>query len=390
MTISISRRAALALPALASFGTARAQGAKLKIGCITTLSGPAGYLGADIRDGFLLAIEDGKLGGVPVELVVEDDGLKPAQAKQIATRFMKSERIKLFTGIVFSNVLQATAPDLFDAEAIYVSPNAGPSDFAGKGCNGNYYVISWQNDCLHEAAGANATRLGYKNIFLLAANYQAGKDAITGFKRYYTGSVAGELYTKLDQTDFSAEMAQIRDAKPDAVYQFEPGGLGIAFIRQYQQAGLLEKIPLVLGAPSMDSTILSAVGDAALGVNLASHWNTDFTNAANQRFTPAFQARYNRLPTFYASQSYDTALAIAAALKGTGGRVDDTDAFRRAMLPAAFESVRGKFRFGPNQHPIQDWYALQVVRGPDGKLVMKTGERVLTDRGDAYSAACHI
>jgi branched-chain amino acid transport system substrate-binding protein len=390
MTTKLGRRAALALPALGLFVTARAQSAPLKIGFITTLSGPAGYLGADIRDGFLLALNDGKLGGVPVDLVIEDDGLKPAQAKQIAARFLKSEKIKLFTGIVFSNVLQAVAPDLFDEEAIYVSPNAGPSDFAGKGCNANYYVVSWQNDTLHEAAGANATRLGYKKIFVLAANYQAGKDAVTGFKRFFKGEIAGELYTKLDQTDFSAEMAQIRDAAPDAVYQFEPGGLGIAFIRQYQQAGLLEKIPLVLGAPSLDSTILAAVGDAALGINLASHWNTDFTNDANKKFVPAFQARYNRLPTWYASQGYDTAQAIGAALAGTGGNVSDTAAFRKAMLPANFESVRGKFRFGPNQSPIQDWYALQVVRGADGKLVMRTGEKVLSDRGDAYSAECHL
>jgi branched-chain amino acid transport system substrate-binding protein len=390
MIPKMGRRAALALPALAVFGTARAQAAPLKIGCITTLSGPAGYLGADVRDGFLLAITEGKLGGVPVDVVVEDDGLKPAQAKQIAARFLKSEKIKLFTGIVFSNVLQAVAPDLFDEEAIYVSPNAGPSDFAGKGCNANYYVVSWQNDTLHEAAGANATRLGYKKIFVLAANYQAGKDAVTGFKRFFKGEIAGELYTKLDQTDFSAEMAQIRDAAPDGVYQFEPGGLGIAFIRQYQQAGLLEKIPLVLGAPSLDSTILAAVGEAALGINLASHWNTDFSNEANRKFVPAFQARYNRLPTWYASQGYDTAQAIGAALAGTGGKVSDTAAFRKAMLPASFESVRGKFRFGPNQSPIQDWYALQVVRGADGKLVMRTGEKVLSDRGDAYSAECHI
>src|SRR5690349_21069067 len=248
----------------------------LKIGVITTPSGPGGYLGEDIRDGLQLAIdlEGGKLGGVPVKLVIEDDGLKPGQAKQIADRFLKNEKIRLFTGVVFSNVLGAVAPDILDAGAIYVSANAGPSNFAGKECHKNYFVVSWQNDSLHESAGQNATNLGYKKLFVLAPNYQAGKDAITGFKRFYKGQVVGEVYTSLDQTDFAAEMAQIRAAKPDAVFQFEPGGLGIAFLKQYAQAGLKETTPMVAAFPAVDQRILAAVGDAAVGVKLSAHWNT--------------------------------------------------------------------------------------------------------------------
>lgn len=218
----------------------------VKIGMITTLSGPAGYLGQDIRDGFKLAMEDGKLGGVPVELVVEDDGLKPGQGKQIAERFLSENGIKLFTGIVFSNVAGATIPDIVDSGAFYISPNAAPSNLAGKECNENYFVVSWQNDSLHESAGQNATNLGYKKAFVLAPNYQAGKDAIAGFKRYFKGEIAGEIYTRLDQTDFAAELAQVRAAKPDVVFQFHPGGLGITFLRQYEQSGLMKEIPMVV------------------------------------------------------------------------------------------------------------------------------------------------
>jgi branched-chain amino acid transport system substrate-binding protein len=370
---------------------ARAQTpAALKIGFITTLSGPGGYIGQDIRDGFLLAVEDGKLGGIPVHVLVEDDGLKPGQAKQIASRFSKSEGIKLFSGIVFSNVLEAVVGDLLDDGAIYVSPNAAPSTLAGKGCNRNYWVVSWQNDTLHESAGANATRLGHKKMYVLAPNYQAGKDAITGFKRFFQGEVIGESYTRLDQTDYAPEMAQIRAANPDAVFQFHPGGLGIAFIRQYQQAGLMGTIPMVVAAPSMDSTILTAVGDAAEGIDVTSHWNADFDNPASRAFVMSFQGKYNRFPTFSAQQGFDTGLAIAAALKGCGGDVKDGEKFRAAMAPANFVSTRGKFRFGPNQHPIQDWYSLKVARGGDGKLALKTTGVVMTDRGDAYSAQCKI
>jgi len=366
----------------------------VKIGLITTLSGPGGYLGADVRDAFQLAIEmeGGKLGGVPVQLVVEDDGFKPGQGKQIADRMMKTDGIKLFTGIIFSNIAGATVPDILDGGGIYVSPNAGPSNFAGKECHKNYYVVSWQNDTLHESAGQNANNLGYKKVFILAPNYQAGKDAIAGFKRFFKGEIAGEIYTRLDQTDYAPEMAQIRAAKPDAVYHFHPGGLGIAFTRQYQQAGLLGTIPMVVAAPSLDANIVKAVGDASIGINGSSHWNTDFDNPANKKFMEAWTKKYgpDRIPTYYAGQGYDTALAIGAALKGSGGNVTDTEKFRQAMLKADFQAVRGKFKFGPNQHPVQDWYAIKVEKGPDGKPMIKTGAKIMTDQGDVYAKDCKL
>ncbi len=362
----------------------------VKIGLVTSLSGPGGYLGQDIRDGFELAVKEsgGKLGGVPVQVVVEDDGAKPGQGKQIVDRLLKNDKVKIFTGIVFSNVAGATVPDVLDAGAFYVSPNAGPSTFAGKGCHPNYFVVSWQNDSLHESAGELATRLGYKSVYLVAANYQAGKDALEGFKRVYKGKIAGESFTRLDQTDFAAEFAQIRAAAPEAVFQFEPGGLGIAFLRQYQQAGLKDKFPMVVAAPSLDAVTLSVVGDAALGVNVTSHWNSDFDNPSNKAFVTAWDKTYHRPATYYASQGYDTALAIGAALKGVGARLDDTDAFRQAMLKADFQSVRGSFKFGPNQHPIQDWYALKAEKADDGRLVLNTKGKILSDHGDAYAKDC--
>lgn len=379
---------ALSISALAVLPAAAADA--VKIGMITTLSGPAGYLGQDVRDGFKLAMEDGKLGGVPVDLVVEDDGLKPGQGKQVAERFLSEDGIKLFTGIVFSNVAGATIPDIVDAGAFYVSPNAGPSNLAGKDCNKNYFVVSWQNDSLHESAGQLASNLGYKTAFVLAPNYQAGKDAIAGFKRYFKGKIVGEVYTRLDQTDFAAELAQVRAAKPEVVFQFHPGGLGITFLRQYEQAGLMKEIPMVVAEPSMDGVTLAAVGDAAVGINVSAHWNSDFDNPANKAFMDAWNKTYNRPVTYYASQGYDTALAYASALKATGGKIDDADAFRAALRKADFQSVRGKFAFGPNQHPIQDWYALKVETGADGKPVIKTVGEVFKDHGDAYSAECQM
>jgi branched-chain amino acid transport system substrate-binding protein len=372
-------------------GAASAQ-EPLKIGMITTLSGPGGYLGQDIRDAFNLAIEmqGGKLGGAPVQVIVEDDALKPGQGKQIADKFMKTDKIKLLTGIVFSNVALAVVPDVLEDGGIYVSPNAGPSNLAGKECNANYYVVSWQNDSLHESAGANANNLGYRRAFILAPNYQAGKDALEGFKRTFKGEVIGEVFTRLDQTDFAAEMAQIRNAKPDMVFQFHPGGAGIAFMRQYQQAGLLEAVPMVVPSPSMDAVTLKAIGEAAVGVNVSAQWNSDFDNTANKAFVEAWTKKYNRPITYYASQGYDTALAIGAALKQTGGKVDDAKAFRTAMLKADFAATRGNFKFGKNQHPVQDWYSMKVVKGADGAPIIKTMGKISSDTGDFYAKDCKL
>ena len=382
--------AALAVSALLSSAALAQQ--PVKIGLITTLSGPGGYIGADLRDGFQLALDmgDGKLGGVPVQVVVEDDGLKPGQGKQIADKMMKTDGIKLFTGIIFSNVLGATAPDILDGGGIYVSGNAGPSNFAGKECHKNYFVVSWQNDNLHESTGQLANNLGYKKVFVLAPNYQAGKDAITGFKRYFKGEIVGELYTRLDQTDFAPEMAQIRAAKPDAVYQFHPGGLGIAFARQYQQAGLLGTIPMVIPSPSIDANTLKAIGDAAIGLKSTTFWNSDFDNPANKAFMAAWQKKYgpDRVPTYYAAQGFDTAMAIGAALKAVNGDIKDTEKFRAAMVKADFNSVRGAFKFGPNQHPIQDWYSTEMVKDADGKLVIKTTGKIMSNVADAYAKDC--
>ncbi|MBB6261008.1 branched-chain amino acid transport system substrate-binding protein [Paenochrobactrum gallinarii] len=364
----------------------------VKIGMITTLSGPAGYLGQDIRDGFKLAMEmdGGKLGDVAVDLIVEDDSQKPGQGKQIAERLLNNDKVQLFTGIVFSNVAGATVPDILDGEAFYVSTNAAPSNLAGKECNENYFVVPWQNDSLHESAGQLATNLGYKTAFVLASNYQAGKDAITGFKRYFKGDIVGEVYTGLDQTDFAAEMAQIRAKKPEVVFQFHPGGLAITFLRQYEQAGLMKSTPMVVAEPSLDANTLKAVGDIALGLNVSSHWNSDFDNAANKKFMEAWMKAYNRAPTYYSSQGYEAALAIGAALKATNGNVEDKDAFREAMRKADFEAVRGNFKFGVNHHPVQDWYALRVEKDENGLPALKTVGKILENHGDVYAASCKM
>lgn len=362
----------------------------VKIGMITTLSTKAGYLGEEIRDGFKLAIdqEGGKLGGVGVELLVEDDDAKPEKGKQIAERFAQKDGVKIMTGIVFSNVAMAVVPKIIKENVLYLSANAGPSDLAGSGCDPNYFSVSYQNDNLDEVVGQYVTEVGHKNVYLLAPNYPAGKDHLAGFKRYYKGTIAGEVYTKLDQADYAAEIATIRDAKPEAVFFFLPGGMGINFLKQYAQAGLNKTIPIYGPAFSFDERILGAVGDAALGVKNGSQWTHDLDIPANRQFVAAYRKTYNRTPTLYAAQGYDTARLIGSALKATGGTTD-LAALRTAVKKADFPSVRGNFSFGNNQHPIQDIYIREVIRTETG-FTNKTVKKVFTNHVDAYAKECKM
>lgn len=377
---------------LALAGTAARAEDAVKIGLVTTLSGPAGYLGEDIRDGFQLAIDlgGGKLGGRSVEVVAVDDGMNPGNARQIVERLLDDD-IRLFTGVIFANLAAAVVPEVLDNDAVYVSPNTASATFAGAGCHPNYFVSSWQDDSQGESAGAVAQSLGYQRAFLVAPNYQAGRETMEAFRRTFKGEVIGELFTNLDQTDFSSELAQIRAAAPDVVYEFQPGGLGIAFIRQYQQAGLLGQIPMVLHPASLNHVTLNAVGEAAVGLYVSSHWNHDLDNPVNRDFLAAWRAKYPERPiTWYSAQGYDAALMFAAGLQNDSADGADVAAFRAALLAAQIPSVRGSFQLGPNQHPVQDWYALQAVKTADGKLDLVTQGKVLTAHGDIYAADCKL
>ncbi|MBM9512172.1 ABC transporter substrate-binding protein [Desulfogranum marinum] len=366
--------------------------ATLKIGMVTTLSTKAGYLGEDIRDGFALAIEQGAgtLGGIPVELMVEDDGRKPEKGKQIAERFIKKEKAHILTGIVFSNVAMAVVPKVVRQNVVYLSTNAAPSKLAGKGCNPNYFSVSYQNDNLDEVVGQYVTEAGHKTAYLIAPNYPAGKDHLAGFKRFYTGKIVGEVYTKLGQSDYAAEIAALRAAKPEAVFFFLPGGMGINFLKQYAQAGLSKEIPVYGPAFSFDERILKAVGPAALGVKNGSQWTHDLDNAANVEFVKAYQEKYGRMPTLYAAQGYDTARLIGSALKAVKGNIEDLDAFKAELKKADFASVRGNFSFGVNQHPVQDVYIREVIETENGGYTNKTVKKVFSNHIDAYAAECKM
>lgn len=375
--------AAAGLVAMATAVAADNHGGKVKVGMITTLSGGGAGLGIDSRDGFMLAVK--LAGNDKLEVVVEDDQRKPDIAVQLADKMIQSEKVDVLTGIVWSNLAMAVVPSATAQGKFYLSTNAAPSQLAGAGCHPNYFSVSYQNDNLHEAAGAYVKNEGFTKPFILAPNYPAGQDSLTGFKRMYGGELSGEVFTQLGQTDYAAEIAQIRASGADSVFFFLPGGMGISFLKQYADSGL--DIPVVGPAFSFDQGILQAVGDAAMGVKNTSQWNKDIDNEANTIFVEAFQAEYGRLPSLYAAQGYDTANLLLSAM----GKADvtDADAFRAALKEADFDSVRGDFAFDTNQHPIQDIYVREVIKEGDVYTNKIIGV-ALEDRSSEYVSECNM
>lgn len=366
--------------------------AQVKIGLITTLSGAQAVLGTEIVDGFRLALKHrgGSLGGVPTELVLGDDQTKPDVGRQLAERLIKSDRIDIVTGVVFSNVLLAIAKPVLDAGAFLISANAGPSELAGKDCHPHFFAASWQNDNAPEAMGKYIADKGVKRLYLKAPNYQAGKDKLAGVKRFYKGEIVDEVYTPFGQPDYAVELAQLRQAKPEAVFVFYPGGMGINFIKQFRQAGLTGVVALYGEMALFDQTVLPAVGDAALGGFSAAFWNEGLDNPANKRFVADFETEHKRIPSPYAAQAYDTAMLIDAALRATGGTLSDKDRFETALQGVSFDSVRGKFRFNSNHFPIQDWYATEVVKDEKGRVVSALRGTIFTDHADSYVGDCRM
>lgn len=372
--------------------SASAQQGPIKIGHLTTTSGPQAVIGIDMVDAFRLALKHSgdTVAGRKVEVIWGDDQAKPDIGRQVTDKMLESDRVQMMTGIIFSNVLLASVKPVLDSGAFYISSNAGPSQLAGRQCHPNFFGVAFQNDNNFEGIGQHAREKGFKKVYFLAPNYPAGKDMAAGFKRYYKDALAAEVYTSFGQLDYSAEIAQVRAAKPDAVVIFYPGGMGINFVKQYAQAGMMSQIPLFTGAGTVDQTTLPAIGDAAIGMYTGALWSEFLDNAANKRFVEDFEKEYNRIPSGFASASYDTARAIMAALNAIGGKIEDKDAFRKAMANVKFEAVRGNFRFNKNQFPVQDYYLVQIEKDAKGRTVAGFRGTIMKDLQDAYGSECKM
>lgn len=366
--------------------------AQLKIGFVAELSGPQAPLGQDQYDALMLLIEQngGKLGGVPVQVIKEDSQLKPDVANQVVDKLLDKDKVQIITGITFSNIMMAVHKKITDKGVFLIGSNAGPSPIAGAQCSPYFFSTSWQNDNQAESVGKYASDKGYKNVIAMAPNYQAGKDFVAGFKRTFKGgTVMDEIYTPLNQQDFSAELAQVASKKPDALYVFYPGGLGVNFVKQFQQAGLNKSIT-VMSASTVDGTTLPALREAALGWMSGTFWGPDFPNEANQKFVAAFEKKYNRIPSQYAAQSYDAAQLLDSAIRKVGGKVDNKKAFHAALKAADFKSIRGNFKFGANQFPIQDMFMFDVAKDAKGRVSLRTVSKPLTNHQDSYVSLCNM
>jgi branched-chain amino acid transport system substrate-binding protein len=380
--------AAGAILALAA-GPAAAQEKSIKIGFVSTFSGPTAVIGNDMRNSFELALDHlgRKMGGLPVEVIYEDDGQKPDIGKQKTDKLIESDKVDFIVGYIWSNVLLASLKPAVDSKTFLISANAGPSQLAGELCSPYVFSTSWQNDQTPQAIGLYMNQKGVKSVFLIGPNYAAGKDMLAGAAATFKGQVLGQELTKWpDQLDFSAELSKAREAKPDAIFVFYPGAAGVQFLTQYAQAGLKGQIPLYT-AFTIDELSLPRQKDLALGVPGAQEWVNDLPNEANKKFVGDFKAKYKTSPSFYGAQSYDAANLINSAVVATKGKVDDKEAVRKAMEKADFKSVRGAFKYGNNHIPIQNFYLQNVVKDGDN-FALKTVATIVKEDQDRFHDKC--
>ena len=360
---------------------------KVKVGFIVTLTGGGGIIGKPMKNAFELGMEHvgGRLGGMETEVIYGDDKRKPDVAKQLVNKMIKKDRVHFITGIIWSNLLVAIHGPVTRSNTFLISSNAGAGAVAGKRCSKDFFNVSFQNDVMPEGMGKYMTDKKINNVYAMSPNYQAGKDMIKGFKRMYKGKIVGEVYTKLGQKDYQAEISAMRDANQSAVFIFLPGGMGINFIKQYAQAGLSKKIPLY-SVYSVDALTLPALKDAAVGTFGGHHWSPDRGNSVNRRFVETYRKKYGKTPAFYAAQAYDTVMFLDNAIRKAGG-VGDRDKLRTAMRAGDFPNTRGTFKFNNNHFPIQNVYLREAVND-NGNYVTKTLGVVLSAHGDAYAKDC--
>ncbi len=363
-----------------------------KVGLLTTLSGPGAAIGAEIRDGFELGLNHsgGKLGGVDVALTVLDDQQKPMEGRQAVDRLVKRDKVDVITGMAFSNVLLPVMPTILNSDTVYISANTGPADYAGERCHPNFFSVSWQNEDIPAAMGKYVTDQAHKKVYLIAPNYPGGRESIEGFKRLFKGEIADEVYVKVGQMDYAAELAQMRASGADAVFFFLPGGMGVSFIKQLINSGLSTQLAVYTPGFSADQDTIAAIGESMKGMANAAQWSPDLDNPVNKRFVADFEKTYGRLPSMYASQGYDAALLLDGALKADPKAATDRDALRKALRSAPFESVRGAFAFNNNQYPVQTYYMREVAPNDKGQMSNKIVSTVFEQFQDHFAPQCKM
>ena len=388
------RRTLLLLGATAVIGAgpALAQSKSVKIGFVSTFSGPTAVIGNDMRNSFELALDHigRKMGGLPVEVIYEDDAQKPDIGLQKTQKLIQSDKVDFVVGYIWSNVLLASMKPVLDSETFLISSNAGPSQLAGEQCSPFFFSTSWQNDQTPQAIGHYLNNKGIKTLYLLGPNYAAGKDMLAGVAATYKGKVVAEDLTKWpDQLDFSAELSKVRSMKPEALFVFYPGAAGVQFLNQYNQAGLKAQVPLYT-AFTIDSLSLPRQGEQALGIPGAQHWVNDLPNETNKKYVADFKAKHKSYPSFYGAQTYDAIGLVNSAVVAVKGDLSKKDAMRAEMRKANYSSVRGPYKYGNNHFPIQNFYLQDVVKDSEGALTLKTVETIVKDNQDEHAKKCSM
>jgi branched-chain amino acid transport system substrate-binding protein len=354
---------------------ARAQGGPVKIGLVLPYTGVYAELGTSITQAMELvfARENWTVAGRKIEMIKEDDEMKPPVGVRKTEKLIDSDKVDILTGPVHSGILMGMRDKVHNSKTILIVSNAGADAISRDRCSKWIFRTSFSNWQPCQPMGGWVAKNVSKEAFLIAPNYQAGKDMMGAFQETYTpagGKVVSEDYPKLGETDYAPYLTKIKQSGAKAVFAFFSGTDAVNFVKQYSQFGLKEGIKLTGAGFLTEPDVLPAQGAAAIGV-LTGHFYTPLLdNPVNHRFVKEFRDKfYGKMPDGFACQGYDTAEVIVRALKAVNGNTQDKDKLVAAIAATEFDSPRGRFRFDPKTHNvIQPYIYIREVREVYGGL----------------------
>jgi branched-chain amino acid transport system substrate-binding protein len=348
----------------------------LKIGNLTTLSGPSAALPIDVYRGFVTYVKSrgGRLGGRKIEFVSADDQQNPAVAIQQAQRLVNEEHVDLIEGIFFTNVLLGVRDTLDSLKIPTVVANAAANAITRDRRSPYIFRTSYTNYMLGAALAAWAAAHLPKPIVTTAANYGAGQESSSSFRAFYThnsGQLDGDtIFSQFpSQADYQPIISQIQGRKPGAVWCFPAGGTeSIKFVKAYRQFGL-GNVPLIGNNNLTDpQSIVDALGSDGVGIRTSATWTPQVANAENKRFVAAFQKFFGGSPSAFAELGYKAAQFLDLALRKVHGDTSNKDRLAQAMAGVgSFVAPGGRNKMDPATHQlIVPFYLQQIVKRGSG------------------------
>jgi branched-chain amino acid transport system substrate-binding protein len=364
--------AGLGASALGFPSIAPAQGEPIRLGLLTVKTGPLASGGLDMERALVMYLRErnNTIAGRKVELIVADTGGVPATARTKMQELVERNKVHAVTGPLAA--FEALAIDDYIREQQIPTLSVAAAEDMTQRKPNPWFVraTSTSSHCAHPMADYCAKTLKYKRMAVIADDIAYGHEMVAGFQRVFEengGKIVQKLFPPLTVPDYGTYLAQMK-TNIDAVFLGFAGSNGFRWLRQFNEYGMKGKLAVVGGMTALDESVLRNMGDEALGILTACWYSAELDNAPNRKFAPAFRAEQKYDPGFYAAATYTNGAVFQAAVEAVKGKVEDKQAFMKALRATKVEAVRGTVTFDDYGNVVGNVYIRKVER-KDGRLV---------------------